>query len=87
MSSRSIWSSGSGIPEPDPSWYDLVETDYLFTDNEGLSVPISSVGSKFGPSIQTKVTSDPVAASGIYRDAFLPVINVPSAIYLSDVPP
>jgi len=73
-------------PEPDPSWYDFVETPYLFTEQEGL-VDISAVSSRFGPSIQTKVTSDPVAASGIYRDAFLPVINVPSAIYLSDVTP
>lgn len=77
------------LPDPDPSWYDFVQTPYLYTQNEGLSEggQIGDIVTQIGPSMQAKVTSDPVAAEIIYRDAFLPVLNVPSAIYISDVVP
>ena len=75
------------LPEPDPSWYDLVETSYLWTDKEGVAMNMNDITLKMGPSIQMKIESDPVTASAIYRDAFLPTINVPAAIFIADTNP
>jgi hypothetical protein len=78
------------LPDPDPSWYDLVEGSYPYADSIDVNAgeaAISGLRMQSGMSVQSKLMDNPVTAQMIHRDCFLPVINVPGAIYIADVTP
>jgi len=76
------------LPDPEPSWFDLVNCSYFVATNEGMSdESLSGFGVATGPTMYGKIYDDPVAGELIYRDAFLPTINVPNAIFIADTTP
>lgn len=79
-------------PDPDPTWYELLEGTTPVPGELGLaggdlSDAIASIDLQQGMYSYAKVTDDPVSATMIYGDNFLPVIKVPKAVFIADVTP
>ena len=77
------------LPDPVGGWYEMVNGMYFFTDTVDLvaGAGLGNITTVVGPTMQTEMHSNPVGADIVYRDAFLPILNVPAAIYISDVTP
>ncbi len=80
------------IPEPDRSWYEVVEgTTPVATDggltNASAESMTSMTDTQQGMWQYAVRQTDPVGAKIVHGDNMLPVIKVPSAVFIADVVP
>lgn len=77
-------------PEVETSWYDFLDGTYPVPTNignisAGSMEAIKSIMVKAGMFSYAKVTEDPVGIKHVAGDTFLPVIKVPTAIFIAKV--
>lgn len=78
------------VPQPDPSWWDVLEGSYPVPTNLG-NVSADGVGATGnivearGMFQYAKVLDDPVTIKQAAGDTFLPVLKVPGAIFIATV--
>lgn len=91
---RDLWSPDQVVftPEPERSWYEVMEGTFpvpttinLSADAVAAAGTFKDVQGMFGYGLPC--TNPPGAFNGYYGDTFLPIIKVPSAIYIADVTP
>ena len=77
------------LPEPDSSWWDILEGSYLVptnlngvADGEAALASLKQVHGMFGYGV---VTHNPVGVTTFYGDTFLPVLKNPDVAYMARV--
>lgn len=80
------------MPQPDPTWYDLLEGTYVVPTDLGAVAQdangaMSNLERVRGMFQYAKISHDPVGVQHYAGDTFLPVVKVPKALFLADVTP
>jgi hypothetical protein len=77
------------IPEVSPDWYDLLEGTYLIPGDAALhgdaSSAMDSMSEAVGAFSYAEIITDAPGIKHMAGDTFLPVLKVPTAIYISTV--
>jgi hypothetical protein len=92
---RFFWGGDTVVFTPDPNdigWWGLVDGSYNIPTNVGnmyqdVVAALESLTKVFGMFGYAQVTNDPVGVRQYAGDTFLPTINVPKSVFISDVTP
>lgn len=77
-------------PEPDPTWWEIIEGTYVVPTSLGnvaadAGAMVAATKEVRGAFSYAKINDDPVTIKHLAGDTFLPVLKVPSAIFIADV--
>jgi len=79
------------LPEPSPDWYELIEGSVPIPSSINVSsdatTALRNITEVYGMFSYATVKDDPTGIKQVAGDTFLPVIKVPSAVFIADVTP
>ena len=77
-------------PEPSPEWWGVIEGSYVIPTKldvmRDAADALASVDQVMGPFSYATLSDDPVSVKHFGGDTFLPVLKVPGAVFLAEVP-